>query len=460
LVLMVVALLVVVAIADRSVRETEGVWARIQADGWGQHGALVIPEDDVTALSGGLERTGDLIGLILGALVVLGAGASLVTKDTWHRIFGVRADVGSPDPDGDVDTNADVNALYRDVVERGLQGILIHEDFRPLFVNPAFVRLFGFGGAEEALACGTMLTLVDESARDDMGLIHRKVATGEVPEWLGRLPCRTVDGTPVWVEEMVRPVEWCGRQAVLVTFLDITDRVTHENEWDMERAQTERQAEAVVALAEELNAALKLAEEQKAQLHRLSISDPLTGAFNRRHFMEQVGAETVRMARQSNYRVSLLIMDIDHFKAINDTYGHAVGDEALRLFTRQCRDVLRENDVFGRMGGEEFAVLLPNTDVDEATVVAERLLDRTRAICVSATDDRVFGFTVSIGVAAIRDPRAPFDEALLRADTALYASKAGGRDRVTVDTQGPGHLNDRSSPRALVSSDVGKRRDT
>ncbi len=372
-----------------------------------------------------------LVSVFVAPALIL--AAAMATWLAWRDVI-VRKQLTNPPPAEGAPDSLDTESLYRELVEGSLQGILIHDDFKPLYVNRAFVRLFALTSEREALALNSVLDIVDESCRDDAALMHRQIATGDVDDWWGRLQCRTRDGTPLWVEEMVKPVRWQGRQVVLVTLLDITDRVTHEEDREMERSQTERQAEEVVALAEELDAALKLAEEQKVQLHRLSISDPLTGAFNRRHFMDRVDEEIARMKRQPDHRVSLMLLDLDHFKPINDTHGHSVGDETLRRFTRACRHSLRENDVFGRLGGEEFGILLPNTAVAEAGPVAERLRLRTRDIRVAGTDGKDFGFTVSIGVAEIRDPHAPFDDTLNRADTALYASKAGGRDRITLET--------------------------
>lgn len=401
------------------------------------------------ALSASLARVNQLTRAALFVVPALILAAVMVTWLAWRDVI-VRGRSTGPPRAADVSDSLDTESLYRELVEGSLQGILIHDDFKPLYVNRAFVRLFDLTSEREALALNSVLDIVDESCQDDAALMHRKIAAGEVDDWWGRLQCRTRDGTPLWVEEMVKPVRWRGRQVVLMTLLDITDRVTHEEDREMERSQTERQAEEVVALAEELDAALKLAEEQKVQLHRLSISDPLTGAFNRRHFMDRVDEEIARMKRQPDHRVSLMLLDLDHFKGINDTHGHSVGDETLRRFTRACRHSLRENDVFGRLGGEEFSILLPNTAVVEAESVAERLRLRTRDIRVSGTDGTDFGFTVSIGVAEIRDPHAPFDDTLNRADAALYASKAGGRDRVTLETAltddraGRGHASARA----------------
>nr|WP_246152337.1 sensor domain-containing diguanylate cyclase [Roseospira navarrensis] len=331
--------------------------------------------------------------------------------------------------------------LYRDLVEGSLQGLLIHADFKPLFVNPAFARMFGFTDVPEAMALPSFLDLVAEDDQDDVSMVHGMITSGRVHTWTGRVHCVNRRGESVWVEELARPIRWRGEPAAQVTLMDVTDRVAYENDLELARSLTEQQSQEVVALAEELDVALQLAEEQKAQLHKLSVSDPLTGAFNRRHFMEQAQQERARMGRQPDYRVSVLMIDLDHFKAINDTYGHAVGDEALRVFTVLCNETLRENDVFGRLGGEEFAALLPGTGLDEARLVAERLRAGTATVQIAVGDGRHIGLTASLGVAEVTDAAEPFDAVLSRADAALYRSKAEGRDRVTMaappDRDGP-----------------------
>jgi diguanylate cyclase (GGDEF)-like protein/PAS domain S-box-containing protein len=323
-------------------------------------------------------------------------------------------------------------ALYRDLVEGSLQGLLIHADFKPLFVNPAFVRMFGFDGPGEAMAIPSFLDLVDETEQDDLKLVHGKVASGDVHTWTGRIRCRNRYGDTIWVEEMVRPIRWNGTPAVQVTLLDVSERVAHEGDLEMARSLTEQQAQEVVALAEELDSALQLAEEQKAELHRLSNTDPLTGVFNRRHFLERAHQEMALMTRHPTHAVSVLMMDLDHFKRINDTRGHAAGDEVLRAFTAICGETLRETDVLGRLGGEEFGVLLSGTDLDLARVAAERLRARTETLRIAAGAGEEIGLTVSIGVAKVTDPRQPFETVLSRADDALYQSKLAGRNRVTV----------------------------
>jgi len=330
-------------------------------------------------------------------------------------------------------------ALYRDLVEGSLQGLLIHTDFKPLFANAAFARMFGYTSPSEALTLPSFLDLVAEEERDDINLVHGKIAAGTIHTWTGRVHCRTLSGETIWVEEMVRQILWNSAPAVQMTLLDVTDRVAHEQNQEMERTLTEQQAQEVVALAEELDAALQLAEEQKARLQRLSITDPLTGAFNRRHFLDRAQQELVRMGRHPDHTVSVVMMDLDLFKAINDTYGHGVGDETLRAFTAASAETLRENDVFGRLGGEEFAALLPETNLAEALIVAERLRERVADLRIPTEAGKDIRITVSLGVAEISDPALPFDSVLSRADAALYESKRNGRNRVTA---APSHAHE------------------
>lgn len=183
--------------------------------------------------------------------------------------------------------------------------------------------------------------------------------------------------------------------------------------------------------------ALKASEER---LRLLSITDSLTGLFNRRHFIEESEREIAR-ARRYQLPTGMLLLDIDHFKRINDTYGHTIGDEVLKAFAAACQKALRANDILGRLGGEEFGVFLPQTDADGAVRVAERLRCAVEAIRLphdakthdsraTDTDSPAVSLTVSIGVAAGCGGEPGVDALLSRADEALYRAKAAGRNRV------------------------------
>lgn len=170
--------------------------------------------------------------------------------------------------------------------------------------------------------------------------------------------------------------------------------------------------------------------KQKAdqQMALLATTDFLTGLVNRRAFFEQ--AETARMlALRLRRPIALLMLDIDHFKQLNDHYGHAAGDEALVAFASTARAILREHDIMGRLGGEEFALALPGTDMAGALLAAERLRLSVSASPVVLSCGAQHSLTVSIGVVLV-EPNETLTAALARADHGLYAAKTGGRDRV------------------------------
>jgi diguanylate cyclase (GGDEF)-like protein len=126
-----------------------------------------------------------------------------------------------------------------------------------------------------------------------------------------------------------------------------------------------------------------------------------------------------------------MMLDLDHFKRLNDTYGHAAGDKALQRFTTLCCNALRNIDIFGRWGGEEFVALLPETDAEGAAVIAERLRKTVSENVLMYNDHRI-SLTVSIGIAQYRPDEIAIDAPLGRADTAVYDAKKAGRNRISV----------------------------
>jgi diguanylate cyclase (GGDEF)-like protein len=175
------------------------------------------------------------------------------------------------------------------------------------------------------------------------------------------------------------------------------------------------------------NASLNRMNEHLDHLARI---DPLTECANRRHFQSCLEAELARSSRYGHV-ASLLVIDLDHFKEVNDGHGHGGGDEVLRRFVSIARRELRSEDVLGRLGGEEFGVLLPETEVMNASAVAERI---RRAVEAEPTrlGDALVPLTASFGVACWRAAAESPDALLQRADAALYEAKAAGRNRVVV----------------------------
>ncbi len=168
---------------------------------------------------------------------------------------------------------------------------------------------------------------------------------------------------------------------------------------------------------------------ETARLARLSVTDDLTRAYNYRYHVNRL-AEEVGRARRYDQRFSLLMLDLDHFKKVNDGWGHLVGDYVLQGFVERVRHEVRESDVLIRRGGEEFALLMPATLEEEAQLVAERIRARVADGPILA-DWASVPLTVSIGVATWQPDETP-SEIEARADAALYRAKERGRDRVEV----------------------------
>ena len=209
---------------------------------------------------------------------------------------------------------------------------------------------------------------------------------------------RTADGEVIWGELTIARVCADGLEAPLlfVLFHDITAR---------------KQAEA--------------------DLTRLATTDALTGAANRRHFLD-LAAQEMQRARRYGRPLSLLMTDIDHFKAINDGHGHAAGDEVLKAYAAAVRQMLRRQDVLGRLGGEEFGILLPETGGEAAAEVAERLRLTIEQLAVEVAG-RTLRITNSIGVAVLRPSDQEFGMLLSRADAELYKAKDTGRNCIAVE---------------------------
>jgi diguanylate cyclase (GGDEF)-like protein/PAS domain S-box-containing protein len=210
-----------------------------------------------------------------------------------------------------------------------------------------------------------------------------------------------VDGLPVPVHVSASPRFEHGRSVgIVVAFHDITEE-------------------------------MRLVEE----LRRLAAYDPLTGLANRGH-LEQRLQEAQSAAQRHKRPAALLMFDLDHFKKVNDTYGHAVGDRMLQAFARVLRHNLRPTDFIARYGGEEFIAILPDTSLDTAVKVAERIRQAWAHTQLPIDDQgKVISGTVSIGVAPL-DPDAPLDESLARVDEAMYRAKREGRNQVALPPTG------------------------
>lgn len=237
--------------------------------------------------------------------------------------------------------------------------------------------------------------LIDpEDAGDIVSRVEQAIANADSFSLEYRL--RRADGELIWVWERGRGVPEGGGMVLEGIILDITERRRLED-----------------------------------QLSELATVDSLTGQFNRRETERILEEEVVRAGRYDR-QLAVLWVDLDHFKAVNDTWGHAIGDEVLRIVSLRLADSIRTVDTLGRYGGEEFIVVVPETSAGEARDAAERLRRRVATEPVITSAGQAIAMTVSIGVAVYPDHGKTADELCNHADRAMYLAKSQGRDRIAV----------------------------
>jgi diguanylate cyclase (GGDEF)-like protein len=179
-------------------------------------------------------------------------------------------------------------------------------------------------------------------------------------------------------------------------------------------------------------------EESKRQILELSRTDELTGLYNRRFFFE-LAEEHKALAQRQGYPLSLLVLDLDYFKYINDRYGHQTGDQVLCFIARSLGDIVRGSDILARYGGEEFVLLMPQTNGQEAFSLCQRI--RRQLALVQARQAELPSVTLSIGAACSEQYGYQLDTLLAEADKALYQAKVGGRDTCILAGVSPSNSN-------------------
>lgn len=274
--------------------------------------------------------------------------------------------------------------------------IITDSDGRIEWANPAFERLSGYGREEATGRTPAELQKSDEQDEAFYKAMWQTILAGR--SWRGELINRKKNGLLYNEELFIAPV------------MDGEGRIHH-----------------FVGIKQDITERKRMEEE----LQNLATTDSLTGLSNRRSFLGRLDQETTRLQRFKEPRAALLMLDLDHFKQVNDTYGHAAGDKVLRSFAAVVHDSLRKTDQAGRLGGEEFAVLLFGTEERGAWEFAERLREQVASKDIPY-DGGTLNISVSIGVTVITSDDATADAPMLRADEALYRAKANGRNRVEM----------------------------
>ena len=265
------------------------------------------------------------------------------------------------------------------------------EEYPVLYANQSAYSLFGLN---EAIACEEMKSKEFWSAPEDrITFIDTVLSEDRVFET--EIVMKSQGNRTFWASLTGSRLEFGGIESIFISVMDITNR---------KRIQQE--------------------------LERLATTDSLTGLYNRRSFFEFANKELRRAVRYKQ-PMALIMLDLDHFKAINDTYGHQVGDTVLRRFAELLKYNLREEDLMGRIGGEEFCAILVSSEEQGAYLVAERIRKRWMEESFDLLERQVT-FTVSIGISIMLNERESIEEVMERADVGLYSAKRSGRNCVIV----------------------------
>jgi diguanylate cyclase (GGDEF)-like protein/PAS domain S-box-containing protein len=289
-------------------------------------------------------------------------------------------------------------AKFRGVVSQPLVGIAIIEDGKFSYTNPRFADIFGFRN-EELYGLG----MLDLTADQDQPLVAEQIRrriSGEVERIDYVFHGRRKDGDLVDIEAHGCTLDLGGKRLLISMVMDISER---------------RRAEAKVMALQDL-------------LREQSIRDGLTGLYNRRYLDETMERELI-LAQRHAHPISVVMGDLDHFKTVNDRYGHLAGDEVLRAFSEIMKRLSRRSDIYCRYGGEEFLLVLPGMSKEKACERAEQLRSQIEVTPVMFGTDAI-RVTASFGVASFPQDGGTRDELIAAADCALYAAKEAGRNQV------------------------------
>lgn len=287
---------------------------------------------------------------------------------------------------------------FRSLVEGSVLGILIESEGIPLFANQTLANLFGYASAETVLALANVNRLFPADEHERIGQMRRIVLAGDSHGELIEFAGRKKDGEAIWVQAQAQRVRWKGQTAVQLTLADVTLRKAYE-----------------------------------IQLERQANFDALTGLPNRLLMMDRLRG-AILSAERHGHRGAVLFVDLDHFKKVNDTLGHAAGDEVLKRAAEKLTGCVRGEDTVSRIGGDEFTIVLPNIgNPAHAEPVVQKILQAfSQPFLLS---DREAFVSASIGVTIFPDDGDDPEALMKNADIAMYRSKQRGRNTFEFFTE-------------------------
>lgn len=321
-----------------------------------------------------------------------------------------------------LDPSAAVPERVRAAFDTLSDGVLVLDpQGRIMLANRAFRDLHPDGdGVLQGRAVAELTWLPRQVDGDNASLPWDRVLRGDTASPDQRMSITQPDGKAVETVVRCAPVNDVGGRVrgCIVTFHDVTDVHTANDRLRQTLGDLERTREQI--------------NTQNEELRRLAMRDPMTGCLNRRAFFD-TAADLVVAAQKGDANLCCIMSDIDHFKGFNDLYGHTVGDQVIQVVARALGGSIRGNDMLCRYGGEEFCILLPNTSLADACVIAERArVTIENEASAGIRSVQVRKITSSFGVATLTDGAHSLQELIDQADQALYASKEAGRNRVTV----------------------------
>ena len=282
---------------------------------------------------------------------------------------------------------------YKDLIWNSLQGIVVHRHFKPLMVNPAFVRIIGAKSVAEVMAMESFKFIIPEYNQEHASNLHYQLISGDIENTNSVVENIRLDGKSRFFQLFESVIDWDGELAVQSSIIDVTEK------YHLER-KIEFQAK----------------------------HDDLTGLLNRRAITEFLLKEQEEHLRPSQ---TCLLIDIDNFKLINDQFGHSAGDSVIQQFAELCSTFVKDNGVIGRWGGEEFIIFFPQLNVEQANNIAEKI----RYACEEVHfifNDIQHSITVSIGISTCLSTSCSIEALVQNADNNMYQAKQQGKNQIVL----------------------------